>query len=183
MPERSLYWVWFHIDTNRINSSGQLDSMNQLEAWAREGVINIDMSAVAQQEAVGRGSGRRAEKAHSYIFSETLANTPDEQEEMRQIEQILFPAGVNNQNQRNDVEIVFNALKYTRILVTNDGDSKSQPGGILGHATELKALGIRVMRDSEAVLYVRDLLSERDEMAREVADRTGEPLPHWVGKD
>ena len=183
MPERSLYWVWFQIDTNRINSAGRLDSMNQLEAWARDDVVHIDMSAVARGEAVGRGSGPRAEKAHGYIFSETLASTPDEQEQIRQIERILFPAGANSQNQRNDVEIVFNALKYTRILVTNDGDSKSQPGGILGHATELNALGIRVMRDSEAVRYVRDLLAQRDANAREVAELTGEPLPHWVGKD
>ena len=182
MPDRFIYKS-FQIDTNRINSRGGLHSMNQLERWREDGVIMMDMSEVAQEEAIAGGSESRAEKARVNIFSMTLAETPREQEQIRQIESILFPEGAEDQNQRNDVEIVFNALKYHRILVTADGGSKSQPGGMLGRRKELSAMNVQMMRDHEAVEYTRDEIQRRDDLAREIAAHTGQPVPDWVGKD
>jgi hypothetical protein len=173
----------FQIDTNRINARGGLEHMNQLERWRDEDVIHLDMSEVAHGEARSGNDARRSEKALGYIYSITHADTSAEQAQMRAIESILFPNGPANQNERNDVEIVFNALKYSRILVTNDGASKTQPGGIIGKRNELAALGLRIMRDFEAVEYIKSEIRRRDELARRIADHTGQPLPEWVGKD
>ena len=95
----------------------------------------------------------------------------------------MFPQGAKNQNQKNDIEIIFNANKYGSILVTADGASKSQPGGILGHKAELKILGIDVMSDQEAVDYIRNLIQKRDQRAIKMNKSFGLHLPDWVGKD
>jgi hypothetical protein len=108
--------------------------MNQLERWRADGVILMDMSEVAQGEAMSGRDDRRTAKALDTIFSMTYADTPQEKQKLLEIEAILCPEGAKTQNQSNDVEIVFNALKYGRILVTADGGSKSQPGGNLGQA-------------------------------------------------
>lgn len=182
MPRRLLYES-FQIDTNRINSRQRLPYMNKLERWEDDGVIHIDMSLVAHREALAGADRQRGRKAHSRIYTLTYADTPPEQERLRRIERILFPSGARTANERNDIEIVFNAGKYGRILVTADGASRQQPGGILGNRTALERLGIRVMADSEAVAHVEGLIEGRDRFAREVARFTREPLPGWVGKD
>ena len=173
----------FQIDTNRINSRGHCPNMNQLEQWYRDGVIQMDMSEVAQRESRADRDQKRVEKTFDYVYSETLANTHEEQEWLRKIETILFPKGAKNSNQRNDVEIVFNANKYGSILITADGASKSQPNGILGHKVGLKELGIVVMSDEEAVTYVRDLIQKRDQQAIKEYEIFGVQLPDWIGKD
>jgi len=158
--------------------------MNRLEHWHEADVIQLDMSEVAQQEAGRDGDQVRSSKAYSYIASETLADTPEEKELLQQIEKILFPTGAKTPNEWHDVEIVFNAKKYFTTLITNDGGSRNQPGGILGHAQELyEKFGIRVMRDNEAVALVEQQIRERDEIAKSMAMTTGEPLPEWVGRD
>lgn len=43
------------------------------------------------------------------------------------IEEVIFPSAIKNENQRNDVQIVCEAIKYAAILETGDGASKSQP--------------------------------------------------------
>ncbi len=67
--------------------------------------------------------------------------------------------------------------------MTADGGSKSQRGGMLGRREELAALGVRMMRDHEAVEYVRDEIRRRDDLARQIAAHTGQPVPDWVGED
>jgi len=143
MPERYVY-LDFHIDTNRINAKSRLDFMNILEHWYENDVIFLEMAEVAQNEAT---------KSQNSIRTE--ASTPDEARMLRKIKDILFPRGVKNINERNDVEILFNAWKYGAILITDDGGSKRQPGGILGNRDKLTALGIQVMRDHEAVEIVK----------------------------
>lgn len=182
MVERFIYRS-FQIDTNRINSRGELQNMNRLERWHQDGVIHLDMSEVAHDEARAGGSARRTNKALGYIFTMTQASTLNEQEQIRTIERILFPHGAQTENERNDVEIVFNAQKYSRILVTNDGASKSQPGGILGKRSELARIGVTVMRDSDAVAYVENAIRRRDALARQIAEHSGVGLPKWVGLD
>lgn len=182
MPERFVY-VGFQLDTNRINSKQLLANVNRLERWAEDEVIELMLSEIASEEARGGNDHRRSRKALGYIYSMTAITTEHERWTLQQIEQILFPSGALDQNQRNDTEIVFNAGKYHRILVTNDGASRTQPGGILGNKARLAQLGIRVMTDAEAVAHVEDAIRNRDTMAKLVSQTTGEPIPSWVGRD
>ena len=81
------------------------------------------------------------------------------------------------------VPYLFNAHKYERILITDDGGSKRQPGGIIGNREKLSSLGIKILRDHEAVELVRQKIIERDNRARRIASLTGKPLPEWIGSD
>lgn len=176
--------LMFHIDTNRINAKQQLEHMNRLEKWAADDVIMLDMAEVTLNEATAGGNTRRTAKALNSIYSETLASTPQEQQMIAAIENILFPDGADNQNKRNDVEIVFNAAKYCRILVTADGGSKTQPRGILGSADALKgAVGVEVMSDAQAVQLVKQRIQARDSRCRKRFELEGVPIPNWVGQD
>ena len=176
-------YVTFQIDTNRINARGSLPDMNQLEAWHEAGVIMMQMSQVAQGEAKSGASALRSKRAISYIFSITYGDRPDEQADLRAIEEAIFPGGAATETERHDVEVAFNAKKYGAILVTNDGLSKRQPRGILGSRAALARIGAQVMTDSEAVAYVRQKIAERDQRMRLRAQREGTPLPDWVGAD
>lgn len=182
IPERYVY-LDFQIDTNRINSKCRLTYMNILERWFEDDVIYLEMSEVAQNEAANSGCSIRTEKAYTYIASETLAGTSDELHILKQIKGILFPDGIKSINEKNDVEIVFNAWKYKRFLITDDGGSKRQPGGILGNRDELAALGIQVLCDREAIQLVKQKIIQRDQRAIKIAANKNEPLPEWVGKD
>lgn len=174
----------FHIDTNLLNSRQKIENMNQLEKWANDGVITLEMAERTLHEATAGNHPARTKKAIGHIFSITYADTGDERSRLAEIEKILFPSGAKDQNQKNDAEIVFNAGKYCRILITNDGASKKQPRGILGNKDELKRkCGIDVMNDSEAVDLVRNRIENRDKHCRVIAEKTGEALPEWVGKD
>lgn len=183
MPDRYVHKM-FQIDTNRINARGGLDNMNKLEKWHNDGVIKIEMSEPSLEEAFQGNNVERRNKAAGYIYSITYADTAEEQRVLRSIEQILFPEGAKDQNQKNDVEIVFNAREYRRILVTNDGGSKAQPGGILGNAELLRnKLDVSVVTDAQAVEIVRKAIEKRDQKARYVSEKRSVPLPEWVGKD
>ncbi len=172
------------IDTNRINSRQALENMNQLEAWANSDVIDLDMSERALEEASAGNDTKRRAKAIDHIFSVTYADTPGERARIKRIEEILFPGGATNRNQKSDVEIVFNAAKYCYILITNDGGSKTQPGGILGNAVRLKKeLDIEVMSDVDVVALVKRRIAQRDALCRRISQETNEPLPEWVGLD
>lgn len=173
---------YFQIDANRINSSGRLEYMNTLERWHKNKVIKIKMAQPAQDEAA-HGNHYRARKAYSYIFTMTKSRTQKEAELLECIENILFPRGASTKNEKNDIEIVFNAWKYGCILVTNDGSSRRQPGGILGNRDKLLDLGIEVLTDEEAVVLIKRLIRERDSLERENSKITGNPLPEWVGLD
>jgi hypothetical protein len=93
------------------------------------------------------------------------------------------PINVSSRSELNDVEIVFNAWKYSDGLITADGGSKRQRKGILGNSDQLEKLGIRIFRDFEAVDLVKQRIVDRDSEAKVMAATTGDPLPEWVGKD
>jgi hypothetical protein len=175
MEPREVY-LSFHLDTNRINSRSRLENMNKLEHWANEGIIVLYMSQVAHNEARADGDTLRIRKALGNIYSYTLADTAEERARMKEIEAAIFPSGAKTTNERNDVEIAFNAGKYGTILVTADGD-------LLGHRRELSRLGVKVMGDDEAVALVEHRIAERDERARQIAGFSGAPVPSWVGQD
>ena len=180
-PERNLART-YHLDANRVNARQGLHDMNQLEVWHANDVITLEMSVVAQQESASGAISRR-NKAYGYVNTSTLASTESERQILLRIEGILCPFGNPSQSVRNDAEIAFNARKYMAALITADGASSRQPGGLLGHRQELAELGITVLRDSEAVAEIRDLIDRRDEAARRYSEINGIPLPNWVGRD
>jgi len=174
----------FQIDTNRINSRSKLPAMNRLEDFRKKGLIEILLSAPAQHEALANREPGRVAKAYSYIFSLDTFRGPEEIAKEEEIEQILFPGGARATSEHNDVRIVAHALKYHCILITADGGSKRQLGGILGHREELRQrVGVRVLTDEEAVSLVERRIQSRDEAARKSAFVTGERVPEWVGRD
>jgi|GEM_PF-1308559 len=179
-------WVHlsFQLDTNRINARAKLPGMNKLEQWENDGVIQLLMSDVALSE-VGQGAGGalRSEKARNYVFTETIGCTPNEKEMVQNIGHILFPDGAKKQSDDNDILIVFHAWKNDYILLTDEGASKRQPGGMLGNREQLKSLGIQVMSDMEAVSLVEDAIKKRVALAIRRSQYFGEVAPDWIGKD
>ncbi|MGH7261601.1 MAG: hypothetical protein ACREI9_13135 [Nitrospiraceae bacterium] len=121
MQRRMLYTPAFHIDTNLINSRGKLETMNQIEKWAADKVILVNMSGVSFKEAQAGGDLARTKKALSHIFTLTDESIDPNDLLYQRIEAALFPEGVQTENQRNDIKIVFEAAKYEAILITRDG--------------------------------------------------------------
>ena len=175
-PSDRYLYVRLHLDANRINARQGLPAINQLEEWHEKELLELFMSEVAHNEARRGRNPTRSHKTLGYIYSMTMATTPGERAELRQIETLLGGGAELDNNTRNDAEIVFNAKKYSAILVTADG-------GILDHRTELKAIGVRVMTDDEAVQHVRQKIVERDRVTRQLAEYHGRPVPEWVGQD
>lgn len=183
MTERFVHLCFF-IDTNRINARRRLPHMNQLEVWHRNDVITIEIPEEAYYEVLATKSPKHIQKAKEYIRTiENYHAIRKHEPVIKEIEKILFPYGVYSQNQWNDVMIVFNARRNLAILITDDGDSHSQPNGILGNRDKLAELGIQVMRDSEAIELVKEKIQERDNLARDIAGYTDQRVPDWVGVD
>ncbi len=182
-PKRELVHIAFLVDTNCVNARQKLPSMNQLEKWAENELILLQTAEIAQSEMVVGNNSARIAKAYSFFFTMSEITTPQETEKLAQIESVIFPAGASNNNQRNDVEIVFNASKYCRPLITNDGGSKSQPRGILGNKSALATLGIEVLSPEEAVAKVQIEICDRDQYAKQWATSRGVEVPEWVGQD
>ena len=178
----------FHLDTNRLNARRGQTNMSRLEHWCENGVIRLYWSATAFREAIqgrdGKMDRNRLDKARNNMISEPFPETREEQDTLDKIGRIVFPPiGPQDDNQSNDALIVFTARKYGAVLITNDGASFSQPGGILGAAAQLKnVLGIEVMRDDEAVARVQKAIENRDMTIRQ-REKRGERIPEWVGKD
>jgi hypothetical protein len=179
---RLLYIPNVHIDTNLINAKQKLDEVNRLERWAEDGVILINMSWTAHAEAQADRNPYRMKKAAERLF--TIDTGDHDTELAARLGAVLFPGGPQNENQRNDVRIVCEAIKWHAMLVTNDGASSSQPGGILGNRNKLQEFtDIKILSPSEAIAFVESKINERDAFNRCVAKETGKPLPDWTGKD
>lgn len=176
-----LYIPVLHIDSNLINARQKLATVNQLERWYEDEVILINMSSTAHAEAQADGNELRARKANQQIFTATPAVAEGDRF-FNRIEAVLFPKGAKDENQRNDVRIVCEAAKYHAILVTGDGASKAQPGGILGNRNKLRKL-VQIFSPDEAVAFVRDKIRERDEFNQRVVKEYGGELPPWTGRD
>lgn len=187
MQRRMLYTPVFHLDANLINARQKLEAVNQLEKWRDDDVIGLVMAGAAHAEAqagAGSNSNARTRKAASHIFTINHAGEAKADDSYTKVKKILWGDGAVNDNQANDVEVVCEAIKWHAILVTKDGGSKSQPGGILGHRDELvRQLCVRIYRPEEAVEYIRSKITERDEFNAQVAALSGKPAPEWTGQD
>ena len=181
MPSRSVKRV-YHLDANRINARQRQACVNQLETWHANGVIFLEMAYIAYVEA-GYDSPERSAKADDYTWVSTNDSIGCEVEYRREIEQIVFPDGARDQSELNDVWILFAAQRAGATLVTRDGDSRTQPGGILGNAKALAEIGIIVLSDREALEEIKLLLKKRDQEIIDISDRIGQATPEWVGKD
>lgn len=181
-PERDT-GLAFHLDTNRINAYERLEAVNQLEQWDRDQVILLELSEAAHAEALADRNPVRHRKAHSHLVSLNEITNREEVQVISSIESILFPDGAKSVNEQNDVLVVFNARKYGALLITADGASRRQPGGMLGNRKRLAKIGVQIMTDEEAVQLVRDRITMRDRDARKWAEVTGNALPGWVGRD
>lgn len=181
MQPRQLYIPVFQIDTNLINARQKLTAVNLLEKWSRDEVILLNMSSTAHGEASAGGNVARTRKANTHIFTMTSPAEYDDPT-FRNVENAIFPNGALNENQRNDVRIICEAAKYQATLITNDGDSQTQPGGILGNREKLGNL-VRILSPDEAVDYVRQKIQERDNFNSQYVKEFGGTLPWWTGKD
>ena len=149
MPSRKVGPV-YQLDANRINARQKDSFVNQLEKWHDEQVIFLEMPRDAYDEA-GHGSKEREEKADEYTWVSISDTTGGASEIQRRIEAIVFPHGASTENQKNDVRILFTASQLNATLITADGGSRTQPGGMLGNAGALTALGINVLSAKDAV--------------------------------
>ncbi len=181
MEPRRLFIPVLHIDANLINARQRFDAVNRLERWDSDGVILIVMSATAHAEANAGRDALRSRKANAQLFTATPPierNDPD----YRRVQAAMFPSGAADENERNDIRVVCEAAKYAAILVTADGASKTQPGGILGNRDKLLGF-VQIMSPQEAVAFVERKVRERDEFNQRVAMESGIALPDWTGRD
>lgn len=181
MPSRKV-GPTYQLDANRINAHQKDAYVNQLESWHDAGVIFLEMPSHAYEEA-GRCNVERTEKASKYTWISTNDTIGGESEFRRKIETIVFPRGANSKGEKNDIWILFTARQANATLITADGASKTQPGGMLGNAPALAELGIRVVSARAAVEEIKCSIQQRDQLARRVSASTGISLPHWVGQD
>lgn len=181
MRRRALYIPIFHIDANLINARQKLPAVNQLERWFENGVIMINISSTARLEAMAGDNTNRIRKGNEQIYTTTPPGDSNALLFLK-IETAIFPDGPQNDNQRNDIRIVFEAAKYSATLVTEDGGSKRQPGGILGNRHKLEGI-VKILSSDEAVAFVKHKIQERDEFNILVAKEFGGKLPEWTGID
>lgn len=144
----------FYLDANCVNAKQLNEHLNELEQWRDDGFITLIYSEPAFNEAGFRNT-RRAEKAAGFSYT-SIAHEFEENSGMKlAITEVLFPDGLKHQNQLNDVLAVWHAERLQWPLITMDGASRTQPGGILGRVAELGALGVEVITPAKAVLRVR----------------------------
>ncbi len=181
MNRRLLYIPILQIDTNLINALQKLPAVNQLEKWFEDEVILINISGTARSEALAGNYVPRTRKANKQVFTVTPPIEPSDSLYAK-VESALFPEGARDENQRNDVRIVCEAARNEAILVTRDGGSKTQPGGILGNRDKLRDV-VLILSQDEAIAFVREKITERDEFNTKVAEEFGGELPPWTGAD
>jgi len=182
LNRRLLYIPVLQIDTNLINALQKLPAVNQLEKWFEDEVILINISGTARSEALAGNYVPRTRKANKQIFTATSPIEPYDDPLYAKVETALFPEGARDDNQRNDVRIVCEAARYEAILVSGDGGSKTQPGGILGNRDKLRDV-VLILTPDEAVAFVREKITERDEFNTKVSKEFGGELPPWTGAD
>jgi hypothetical protein len=175
---RKIYGPQFFLDANRVNARCNLPAMNKLEKWNDDGVISLRFPEHAQSEAESGRDAQRTQKARRYLIPLPSITLDEERKRLSEIQRTIFGNARLSKQDENDALIVFTAQKYApAILITADGE-------LLWAADDLhRRNGVQVMTDESAVELVRNLISQRDKMARADAARENIPVPDWVGKD
>jgi hypothetical protein len=138
----------------------------------------------AELERCRNSKIRTASRELSAPFAKSLDDDEEEEDQRGRITRILFPNGLRSDNDRVDVDTVRVAQLWHAIIITNDGASKTQPGGILGAKSRLhRKIGVEVMRDFEAEKLVSRLIRERDHMEISIAAKEERDVAPWVGSD
>ncbi len=156
--------------------------MNQIEKWADNDVVLVNMSYVSLKEAQNGNNTARTLKALSHIFNFIDDPIDTNSSSYDLVSKALFDGNPKDQNQINDIKIVCDAIKWQAILITKDGGSKKQPGGILGNAHKLKGY-VKILNDQEAIDFIRKKINERDLINEQISQLTSLPLPSWHGTD
>jgi len=175
---RKLDFSQIFIDANRINALQRDADMNQLEVWAKNGVIELRMPDTALEEVEAAGSKQRAKTIGMLVWCH-LITTDEERAMLTKIEAILAEGKQEfSENDKKDATIVFTAWKYSSaVLVTADG-------WLLHKAKAIQAaIGVQIISAADLVNLLRDRIERRDQRVREIATRRGLPVPEWVGKD
>ncbi len=175
--------IVFQLDTNRINTRGNETAITELEKWAELGVIELEWSnAVYDELSQDAPNGRNWQKANKRLVAHAAITTPEEHQQLWNIEDIVFPGGVgDNQNERNDLCALFTSWKYLTIFVTNDGLS-GKPRKILTNQQALKRIKVIVMSDTEAVAFIHNQLSKKAEKERQISSNLGKSEPAWIAE-
>lgn len=145
--------VLFLLDANACNSLQRIGQLNELERMADANLIDLLYTETTWDEAQF-GSMQRCLKVSNFSFvglSDDSENRRLQQPWRKAIEQIVFPTGAKNDNERRDVEALLTVKISGGVFVTSDGASRTQPGGILGHSVQLARLGVEVLNFTEAL--------------------------------
>jgi predicted nucleic acid-binding protein len=96
--------------------------MNQLEEWAKNGVIEMRLPDTALEELEKAGSKQRA-KTLGILIPCVENLTGDEQVLLTKVEKIIAEGKQQlSENDKKDAKIVFTARKYSHaVVVTADG--------------------------------------------------------------
>jgi len=153
--------VLFLLDANACNALQGIDELNKMERLANGGIINIMYTETTWREAAF-GSQIRHRKVSQFDWnglSEDYENNLLHQPWREQIGRLIFPYGTRTDGQRRDIEALLTVKMSDGYFVTRDGGSKSQPGGILGHKSQLAILGIEVLDFTDALEYALEIVS------------------------
>ena len=175
---RKLLFSQIFIDANRINALQRDPDMNQLEEWAKNGVIKMRLPDTAHEEIQKAGSKQRA-KTLGILIPCALITTDDERAMLTKIEMIIAEGKQQLlENDKKDAKIVFTACKYSNaVVVTADG-------WLLRKARAIQTgIGVQVMSAAELVKVLRARIESRDKRVRAEATRRESPVPDWVGCD
>jgi hypothetical protein len=174
---RKLHFSQIFIDANRINALQRDADMNQLEEWAKNGVIEMRLPDTALEEVEKAGSKQRA-KTLGILIPCALITTDDERAMLTRIETIIKEGKQQlSETDKKDAKIVFTAWKYSNAVVVTADD------WLLRKAKAIQAIGVQIMSAAELVSVLQRQIESRDERQRKEATRRGLPVPEWVGKD
>jgi hypothetical protein len=183
MNGRRIKELFFVIDTCLLNLRQRSQAVNQLEKWYRDGLIKLRSTGQLWDET--KTSSAYHQKATKYpaLFARSCSEA-DNEALCSKISEIIFPKGIKTRNDHIDVEAIFVAKMWGAIFVTNDGDSKTQPRGVLGSRDRLhREIGVQVMRPEEAVEIIKRRIALRDKWELQSADRESRTVADWCGKD
>lgn len=154
----------FLLDANACNALQRIGELNELEHLAHARKIDLMYTETTWDEAQF-GSLIRRDKVRQFFFvglSKDEENNLLQQPWRDEIGRLVFPHGIKSDSQRRDIEALLTVKMSCGYFVSSDGGSKRQPGGILGHKSQLAVLGVEVLNFTEALKYALQAVSNID---------------------